>query len=90
MGTLYDGPLEAHQGPDPIRHCLSCGQALPSWSRSDRRTCSMGCRTRLCRARKAARHTSATGSSGPVPGSDTKWTQDPQGPEPALDGASQL
>jgi hypothetical protein len=30
--------------------CRACGEQLPPWSRSDRRTCSGACRTRLWRA----------------------------------------
>lgn len=43
------------------RRCLACGQALPSWVRIDKLTCTGACRTRLCRQRKDARDTFVTG-----------------------------
>ncbi len=64
-------------------HCLACGEPLVSWARADRRTCSMGCRTRLCRMRKAERsNTSATGTAPSEPRSAPKWPPIPPRVEP--------
>jgi len=69
--------------------CLASGEPLPSWSRSDRRTCSMGCRTRLCRDRKAARNTYATGSAVQVGRSTGERPITPLQPVIALDDGPQ-
>jgi hypothetical protein len=42
--------------------CRACGEQLPSWSRSDRRTCSSACRTRLWRSRQRAGDACVTGT----------------------------
>jgi hypothetical protein len=42
--------------------CLVCGQKLPIWSRSDRRTCNSACRTRLWRAGRSRGDACVTGT----------------------------
>jgi len=65
VGTVHDDPLHAQEDLSSGRHCLACGEPLATWSRVDRRTCSQGCRTRLCRARRASRNASVTGTRAP-------------------------
>ena len=49
------------------RCCLACGQALPSWVRVDKLTCTGACRTRLSRQRRDARNTFVTGRAAVEP-----------------------
>jgi hypothetical protein len=42
------------------RSCVNCGEPLPSWSRADRRTCSVRCRVARQRRAGAAKRTPAT------------------------------
>jgi hypothetical protein len=57
--------------------CVACGQALSSWVRADKLTCTGACRTRLCRMRKDARNTFVTGSRAAAPRSGAGWTNEP-------------
>jgi predicted nucleic acid-binding Zn ribbon protein len=59
------------------RRCLACGQALPSWARIDKLTCTGACRTRLCRQRKDARNTFVTGTKAVAPRSDAGVSNQP-------------
>ena len=69
------------------RRCLACGQALPSWVRIDKATCTGACRTRLCRQRKDARNTFVTPSGPVAPRSGEEWSLGPVGTSDALPGA---
>jgi predicted nucleic acid-binding Zn ribbon protein len=61
------------------RTCLACGQALPSWVRIDKLTCTGACRTRLCRQRNDARNTLVTGRTAVTTRSGRGWTIEPVG-----------
>ena len=70
------------------RVCLACGEPLPSWSRVDKTTCNPGCRTRLCRMRKAASNTSVTRSGAAEPRSGGQANEVPPAGQTGPFGAS--
>ena len=70
------------------RRCLACGQALPSWVRIDKLTCTGACRTRLCRQRKDARNTFVTGTKAVAPRSGRLASTQPVPGQPRSPGAS--
>jgi hypothetical protein len=63
------------------RVCVVCGEPLPSWSRVDKTTCNPGCRTRLCRTRKAACNSSVTRSGATEPRSGGQTNDVPVSPQ---------
>lgn len=63
--------------PMSARVCVVCAEPLLSSARVDKTTCGPGCRTRLCRARKATRNGSATPSGATAPRSGGQESREP-------------